>query len=290
MFTTFKERLLLGLYIFLILSIPLGAYLASQAQKFKSQADEVKQETLPQGTPKPIGSAKKELLDLTETKTVTDLPSPSPTPDIASTTIATSFGPTLSLKTKLEGRPESDQSTKMFVGIVEGIISNAPKYLLSFSIDLTTSGEYAGLSLAGLTPGSTYSALLKGQTQLAKGVSFTMSPNVTKLNSDEFVTLLTGDLNEDNTINSTDLSIIKSALGSSSSSSNYNKSADFNLDGVVNIIDYTILLRNFSKTGDSGVWQSTPEASSSASLKDNSAIGGPQSDGHWIWVPNINQY
>lgn len=307
MFSTLKQRLLLALYVFLILSIPVGAYLASQAQNLKSKADETKTSSnkpLATQVPKPIGTAKNELISLAEQSVSTSAgtqstTTASPTPE-ASTTIATTFGPTLSIKAKLEGRPEGKQETKMFVGIIEGSVSTSPKYLLSFNVNTSADGIYEGLSLAGLTTGSSYTALLKGQAQLTKAVSFTMSPNITKLNSDDFVTLLTGDLNEDNTINTADLAIIKSAMGSNSSSSNWKELADFNMDGVINILDYSILYKNYGKSGDSGVWVSpdptaTPSASlrtsPSASLTDPSdnerAIGGPQSDGYWMWIPNI---
>lgn len=298
MFSTLKQRLLLALYVFLILSIPVGAFLASQAQNLKSKADEPKkvEKPLTAQVPKPIGTAKNELISLAEQSVSTSggtqsTTTTSPTPE-DSTTIATTFGPTLSIKAKLEGRPEGKQATKMFVGIIEGSVSTSPKYLLSFNVSTSDDGIYEGLSLAGLTTGTSYTALLKGQAQLTKAVSFTMSANVTKLNSDDFVTLLTGDLNEDNTINTADLAIIKSAMGSSSSSSNWKETADFNLDGVINILDYSILYKNYDKSGDSGVWVSpVPTATPSASLTDPSdnkrAIGGPQSDGYWMWVPNL---
>lgn len=290
MFSTLKQKLLLGIYIFVILSIPIGAYLVSQKQIFKSSATEEKKPTVKQ-SPKPSSSsAKQTLLDLAKQNLATQSSTQSPTPssEASTPTIAISFGPTLFVKAQLEGRT-SDQSTKLFVGIIEGTLSSNPKYILNFSVNLPSSGEYSGLSLAGLTVSSTYTALVKGQSQLATAVSFTMAPNETKLNSGSAVSLTSGDLNDDNTINSTDLGIMKSALGSTSSSSNWKWIADINKDGVVNIIDYSILYKNMGKIGDSGIWTSPiPTASSSAQLQENVLpVGSPDgpSQGYWIWIP-----
>jgi hypothetical protein len=60
--------------------------------------------------------------------------------------------------------------------------------------------------------------------------SFALNPN------------LPGDLNNDNTVNVTDLSILLSNYGSS------NTAADINSDGTVNILDMSILLSNYGKS------------------------------------------
>lgn len=282
MFSTIKFKLLLGLYIFIIISIPLGAYLASQTQNTKSSAQENKK-PIPKTPPKvATTSAKQSILDSSiNLSNQTNVPGPS-TP-----TIATNFGPTLSLKAAFEGRPNNNQSTRLFVGIIEGSVSFSPKYLLSFTIDLPATGVYSGLSLAGLIQGESYSAVLKGQAQLALAVPFSMSPSETKLNLGNAVTLISGDLNDDNTINSADLGIIKTTMGSNPSSHNWNENADFNKDSIINIIDYSILYKNFGKTGDSGIWVSPPpSATASAQLKEYLPVGSPESpQGYWIWIP-----
>ncbi len=223
-------------------------------------------------------------------------PPATPAPDSAGTT-PTSYGPTLEFKNILEGRPITDQSGKMFVGIASGTPTAAPQYILSFTVDVPASGFYSGLSLAGLTQGSQYTAYLKGQAQIATSSAFIMAPNTTQLNSDQPLTLLTGDLNDDNVINSADLSIAKQAMSSTSTSPNWNPLVDFNKDGVVNSADLALILKNFGKTGTSGMWVSpVPTASPSASVP--SGIGGPSasdsanfphpntgSGGYWMWVP-----
>lgn len=281
---------MLGAYIFILLSIPVGTYLVSQNQTYKSQAKEQKT-TKPKVVvpPKPTTSPARQLLDASQKATGAD-PLATPSPDSESPTIANSFGPTLSFKTTFEGRPAGNQANKLFVGITEGNLTTNPKFLLSFSIDLPATGEYSNLSLAGLNSGSTYTALLKGSAQIATSSAFTMTPNVTVLNDGEAINSLSGDLNEDNVINSADHSIAQKALGATVTSSNWNENADFNLDGVINAFDLVIITKNIGQVGASGAWTSPiPKVASSSASLTSPPIGGPMPDGsrgYWIWVPS----
>lgn len=289
MFSTFKQRLLLGIYIFILLTIPVGAYLASQYQTIKSSAQEQKStKPIVKVTPKPTTSPAQELLNSLNSISQGTTVSPSPS---ASPTIATSYGPTLSFKATLEGSPKDNQATRMFVGIAEGSLTVNPKFLLSFTIDLPATGEYSNISLAGLNSGTQYTALLKGTSQIATSAVFTMSPSVSNLNNGQSLNLISGDLNDDNVINSADYSIAQKALGSTSKSSNWNANADLNKDGVINTFDLAIIAKNIGQTGASGAWTSPIPKSSSPSASLNapstgSPIGGPtDSNGYWIWVP-----
>lgn len=294
MFSTFKLRLLLGIYVFILLSIPVGAYLASQNQIFQSTAKEEKKtkKNLPLVTPKPLASPAspaKQLLSQIEEATEPS-PTEEPSPSDSSPTIATNFGPTLTLKIKLEGRPENNQSARIFVGIAEGTLTSNPKFVLSFTVDLPASGEYSGLSLAGLNSGSPYTALIKGPAQIAAATAFTMSPAITNLNSGETINLISGDLNDDNVINSSDLTIAQKAAGATSESPLWNENADLTKDGVINAFDLGIISKNIGKTGDSGAWTSPlPQiATPSANLSEPAAIGGTSKEspgGYWIWIP-----
>ena len=282
MFSTFKTRIMLGVYIFLILSIPMGAYLASQYQTYKSSASEGKKPVV-KNTPLPSSpsSAAQELLSLSQSN-LPDSSSPSPSPDASSPTVATSFGPTLSLKISIEGRPKDNQATKLFVGIVEGSLSQNPKFLLSFSVNVGKDGTYSNLSLAGLTTGSSYTALVKGSAQIAASSTFVMSPTITNLESGTAINMLTGDLNEDNVINTSDYSLVQNALGNTTSSANWNDNLDLNKDGVINLFDLAIINKNMNQIGASGAWTSPlPQVSTpSASINNSSPIGG-----YWMWLP-----
>lgn len=286
MFTTFTQRLLLGIYIFILLSIPVGAYLVSQNQTIKGSAQEPKAvKKLVPVTPKPATSPAKELLSSSEAKSTLQ-PQPTPSPSPSSPTIATSFGPTLSFKVTLEGRPAENQTTKLFVGIAEGTVTTNPKFLLSFSVDLPASGEYSNLSLAGLNPGSQYTALLKGSAQIAKTITFTMSPAVTNLNDGQPITLLSGDLNEDNVVNSADYLIDQKAVGATPRSSNWDENGDLNKDGLINIFDLAIIANNIGKVGDSGAWTSPlPKVATPSASLNTPSVGGPATGGYWLWIP-----
>jgi len=290
MFSTLKQKLLLGVYIFILLSIPVGAYLASEYQTFKGSAKEKKvTKPLVKVTPRPTISPAKQLLNSSELgvdQNLYDTASPSPESS-TSPTIATSFGPTLTFKATLEGRPGNNQATRMFVGIVEGNLTANPKFLISFTVDLPESGEYSNLSLAGLSPRSRYTALLKGSAQIATSSAFTMSPAVTNLNDGQPIDLFSGDFNDDNIINNVDYSLAQRASGATSSSANWNENADLNKDGIINAFDLGIIAKNMGKTGASGAWTSpTPlkTATPSGSLTSPS-VGSPGGEGYWIWIP-----
>lgn len=279
MFSLTKIKIALAIYVFIVISIPIGAYSLSQQQIFKTRADQPKKpKVATEATPSATASAAKQLQRLSEPKSTTKL---TPTPEPALPTTATSFGPTLSLTAILEGRPVLNQATRLFVGIVEGILVNNPKFLLSFTVDLPASGEFSNLSLAGLTPNSSYTALLKGPAQIATSSAFLMNPTVTNLNGGNPLTLLSGDLNEDNTVNTSDYAIVKSSLGSTPQSQNWQENADFNKDGIINTLDLSLVIKNMGKTGASGSWVSPlPTATSSGSLTPQ-----PNQGGYWLWIP-----
>ncbi len=260
MFSTTRQKLLLGVFVILVISIPISSYLLSQRQTLDSKAQDKIDRTI---------------TSLEPLKDITPTPSPSSAtiPPTSSPTSTVTYGPTLNFRAILEGRPVNNQATKMFVGVAEGAPVNTPTYLLQFTVDLPDSGEYKGVSLAGLIPNNQYTAYLKGPAQIATSSAFLMVPTTTTLNMGNPLTLLTGDLNEDNVINSADLTIAKLAFGATLQSSNWNGNADFNLDGVINMLDLSLILRNIDKSGSSGVWVSpTPQGSSG---------------GYWLWMPQI---
>ncbi len=298
MFSSLKIRITLGVYVLLILSIPIGAYLASQSQTIKSSAiDNSPPKTITVATPsalpnEPTLSPIEELKLLSEDQTKTDTTEESSDPSFGTT-----FGPVLNFKIKLEGRPDNEQGAKLFIGIIEGSVTSNPRYLLSFTVDLPNSGEFSNLSLAGLTTNNQYTAIIKGPAQIATSSAFLMLPTATTLNNGQPVNTLSGDLNEDNTVNSTDFSLAKAALGTNSQSSNWNDNIDLNKDGVVNNLDISYVMKNFGAIGATGIWSSTPssEATPSAILNDSPSIGSPENasplnhpsgqNGYWLWVP-----
>lgn len=286
MFSTLKQRLLLGAYVFILLSIPIGTYLVSEYRaNVKSSAYEKKTAAKSGQTAKPTISPAKQLLKDSELDS--DLDSDLDSSNSPSTTLPTSYGPTLSFKINLEGRPVNNQATRLFVGIVEGILSTNPKFLLSFNVDVPTSGQYSGLSLAGLNVGSSYTALLKGSAQIATASAFVMSPASTQLNGGQTINLISGDLNEDNVVNSTDYVLAQGALGSSPASSKWNENIDLNKDSIINSIDLGIIVKNNGRVGASGAWTSPiPNTSTSSAGLITPATGSfDNGGGYWIFIP-----
>lgn len=282
MFKTAKQKMLLGIYVFLVLSIPIGAYLASQEQTTKGRAASEQTSRKIEGalnSTNQTTSAQQEIKNLLASSSA--IPSPTPTP-----TTAVSFGPTLSFKLILEGRPADNQASKVFVGISLGTTTGAQQaYLLSFTLDLPSSGEYAGLSLAGLEANKQYTAFIKSTAQIATSSAFIMSPSTTNLNAGQPLTLLTGDLNEDNVINVADYNIAKSAYGSKPGGEKWNEAADFNKDLLVNNSDLAYITKNMDKSGSSGVWVSPVPLTGGPPNVGGATTGPDGTKGYWLWVP-----
>lgn len=281
----FKEKVTLIGFLIILFSIPVSFTLLKNTQVFKSKADEikpVKRVASSSATLRPVPSTSplEELNKLiqaspapeqtsADSSPTTSTPTPTPLPNLA-------FGPTLNLKINIEGRPKDKYAGKVFVGIASGNTSTNPAYLLTFSIDFPDSGVFAGLSLAGLNPGSTYTAYIKGAAQIDSKATFVMSPTESTLNSGQALGLITGDLNEDNTVNATDYAIAKNLYGTITSSRVWNPRADFNLDGIINNYDLAYVTKNLGKTGSSGTWFSPPPQATSS---------GSPSGGYWLYLP-----
>ncbi len=292
---TMKQLWVIVGIILMIIAIPLVTLLLRQTQIFKSQASDKK--TVKQLTATTSASLKQTPQEIPASSPLTDLKalleapstsvptSSSPSASTDTSSLNLSFGPVLTVKVNLEGRPAGKQAAKIFVGIATGTTTTRPTYLLTFTIDVPASGIFSGLSLAGLNPGSTYTAYLKGPGQIDNASTFVMGPTETTLNSNQALLLLSGDLNEDNTVNSADYTIAKTAYGATSTSTNWNSRTDFNQDGVINNFDMAYVLKNFGKTGVSGIWYSpipsaTVSATPAASLTTQPATGG-----YWLYIP-----
>jgi hypothetical protein len=288
----YKDNVILAVcYIIILISIPLSFTMAKQSQIFSSRFSGL--------TPTPITSNEKVtgLQQIPASSPLEDLKNsvnsiPTPLPSDSSTTGSVNFGPTLKFKINLEGRADTDNASRIFIGIASGNTSTNPTYLLTFTIDIPASGIYSSLSLAGLNVGSSYTAYIKGPGQIDVAEPFTMLAGETNLNQGEVLLLPSGDLNEDNTIDSADSSVISKIYGATPTSTNWNANADFNGDDVINSSDTAYITKNLGRTGASGVWYSPPPTASSSGTPSNGGYQGgpvtlpdPKGNGHWIWVP-----
>ena len=170
---------------------------------------------------------------------------------------------------------------------------NSPQYLLSFLVNVPDNGIYTNLPLAGLDEGQSYTAYIKGPAQLATAAAFVVKPTPIDLGN---LNLITGDVNEDNVIDSLDYNLVKAALGTTPSSQTWNPVFDFNLDSRINTVDLTIISRNLGKVGLSGPWYSSQQsATKSATVSGSTYSGSPDNDpktgkGYWMWMPDPESF
>jgi hypothetical protein len=285
-----KEKIILAVIFGLIILIPSGSFVLSQViAPSPAPTEEI-------GSYTPVSSPKAASDDSPLSKLVKELqatPSATPNSLINVTPTATEgatllLGQTLGFRLILEGRPFEKYAAKVFLGLSNGQITNNPQYLLSFLINVPDSGIYSGLPLAGLDEGQQYTAYIKGPSQLATASAFVVKPTPIDLG---ILNLITGDVNEDNVIDSSDYNIVKAALGMTSNSQNWNPVLDFNLDNRINTLDLTIVSRNLGKIGMSGPWYSSQQsATKSATMSGGPVLGGADNDpksgkGYWMWMP-----
>ena len=307
-----RDRLIIAGIIALTILIPTGAYVLSLRAKSQSSAQEYR---TPVTSPKAEATSSSRLQDALnrlETQSASTTTSQSTTEDGTDglTDSQLILGPTLGFSLILQGRPLDNQSTRAFLGIAAGSPTTRPTYLLSFMVNVPASGAFDGISLSGLETGQTYTAYLKGESQIATASSFTVKATPTNLGA---LNLITGDVNEDNVIDNTDYNLVKASVGATPSSSKWNPLYDFNLDNVINSWDLNTVLTNLTKIGASGAWYSySPISSGSASLNTTTNViasereaistGSTSSEiepgtqepktnftnkkGYWMWVPN----
>jgi hypothetical protein len=308
---------LIGFFIILI-GIPISFSMVKQSQIFSSKAAEKKTNaattnsvtgTVTKPRPVPSNSPLTDLQKLIQgVDAQNQSTNPTTSPTASTDDMSLTFGPTLTFKVAIEGRPVNQQSGKVFVGIAAGQLTVSPTYILTFTVDMPSDGTFKGLSIAGLNPGSTYTAFIKGASQIDTASTFTMSPNETILNNNQSLVLITGDLNEDNVINSADYTIARGLYGTTPASSNWNERADFNKDSIINNWDLLYINNNMGKIGASGTWISTPKTNTpttglitkpnvgglptsfgdlllSSSSSASEATPPAQTSGYWLYVP-----
>jgi thermitase len=114
---------------------------------------------------------------------------------------------------------------------------------ITFTQTLSASGAFTLKDV----PAGSYSLAIKGSKWLQKAVPVnTTAGSVFSVN----VTLLPGDINNDNKVNIVDLGLLADSFGRSQGQTGYNANADLNGDDAVNIIDLGLMADNFGKNGD----------------------------------------
>lgn len=287
-----SHKIILAVIVALIVLIPSSSFVLSQA------LTKPKTSTADLSTHFPVTSPKEVPKDTPESKLKKDVDdalsssNPLNVQPLSTDSATLLLGPQLTFKIIMEGRPLINQAAKVFLGIASGQPVNNPKYLLSFLLDVPANGIYKELALSGLEQGTTYTAYLKGPAQIATSSTFVAKMAPTDLGT---LQMLTGDVNEDNIINTLDANILKNAFGSIPTSPKWNPNLDFNVDERINSLDLALITKNMNKIGASGSWYSTAPAvvatqSASASPSASPNTGGPtltpqNSQGYWMWIP-----
>ena len=136
----------------------------------------------------------------------------------------------------LQGRSLIDSQTNISLINVEGNQS----YIIS---DLSTEGKF----LIELPLGS-YKLVAKRKQYLTKTLKIEL--NTKDERQEVAIELRAGDLNNDNRIDITDLTILSLAYRSKPGVEHWNPLADLNSDGVIDSFDLTVLTQNLGLQGD----------------------------------------
>jgi hypothetical protein len=290
-----RNKLIIAFFTFVLLLIPLSSYLMLQKAQYEHL---ISTGLLPNQSPVAVAAA-----PVTSSHNVMQQPMaaiPTPTPGFILPTEGAVLGEaseatpssTLKMSAKMSDRAENNQSAKIFVGISEGEVQANPKYVLSFLAQSDSLGNFNGVSLNGLNIKSSYTAYIKGVSQLATTKQFLMNSGVNDLGN---LTLIDGDVNNDNAIDQKDLQLVKQNLGKTTSSASFDPNADVNNDGTINGLDLSIVTQNLGKTSSIPIKipDQTNLASPSASLSIPPDQGGPESTppadgGYWLWIPKAD--
>ena len=186
------------------------------------------------------------------------------TPGMALTSAGSPSSPILNFTVHLQGRTLTNNHGASVTIEVRNPGSNSSRFSQIVTTD--SNGRYNGLVLTDVPPGN-YDIFVKTRASLRGGISNCALHSGS--NTLDFGTLLVGDLNGDNKVNSIDYSIMVSDWDPVN-----NPRSDFNGDGVVNSIDYSLLVSNYNLVGDGGTSSSlsqeqapaTHEASSQATV------------------------
>jgi len=127
--------------------------------------------------------------------------------------------------------------------------SEEPAYVFTPTTDI--SGTF---NVSDITPGI-YTATVKNFHTLRNRKTITLASGP---NAISFGTLLEGDAKDDNCVNITDFSLLRTAFATCEGDVRFDPRTDFNEDGCVNISDFSLLRTNFGLCGDIEVTLASP--------------------------------
>jgi len=193
------------------------------------------------------------------TATVTDNVTASTCAGTSTATISvTAEETTLNISLSMQGRPSYPSDSRGSAGIADLYVreGSGDKVLIADDLTVAGDGTATNIALSGLSVGPTYDFLLKGYIHLT-----TLKEKVLEegINSINFGKLLAGDINttRDDQVNSIDNDVFLTQVVNSWNSAQpcpdnalECRLGDFNLDSMVNSIDYDIIFSNWGETGN----------------------------------------
>jgi|GEM_PF-2698063 len=189
----------------------------------------------------------------------------------------------------LQGRPLAPNAQWAVGALVEILMpGSAVSALPPTSVSLNQSGNFSIQNI----PMGTYDIAIKNRHTLRNLVAnVTTTYPVTTI---DFGILKEGDATDNNQINASDYTAFITAYGSTSTDAAYdNGKADFNEDGVIDILDFSLMSFNYNQTGD--FTAAAREEQVELSKPNNSIIKTAKVDGDNIRVaftesigPNLN--
>jgi len=142
---------------------------------------------------------------------------------------------------------------KNISGLTGGVtvsVINAQNETVNTAVVTADDGYF---ELSGISNG-TYTVTIAANgymTRSIPNVNITAGTAVVIANSGSPIELLAGNLNGDNFVNATDLSVLLASFNKTDQDQGYNSVANLNNDNAINASDLSILLGNFNKTCDS---------------------------------------
>ncbi len=142
------------------------------------------------------------------------------------------------------GRPPAPDPSWAVLLKVDFLTPGTNTIVATFTTPTDTSGNF---TVASLTP-ATYDVNVKFAQALSK-----RAPNQTLVAGDnashDFGVLAIGDVNNDDSVDIVDFSILRTTFGLCAGQSGYDPRADLNADTCVDIVDFSLLRTNFGQFG-----------------------------------------
>lgn len=156
------------------------------------------------------------------------------------------YAPTTTItgQVTLQGRPAAPNAQWQVPVVVELYVTGNPTAIATFTATTNTSGQF---TISGV-PVGTYNIKVKNSHTLAR-VKLSQAL-VAGGNSIDFGTLLEGDVNNDNFVTLSDLSLLINSYNKTLGDLGYDGRADLNNDNFVTLSDLSILINNYNTAGE----------------------------------------